>query len=245
MTYYELHDIWYQDLVDKGYVSWDREKDLKSINEQSISKVLKHFIDKNFIETKGKSSFDLGCGTGNVAFMLDDLGFESFGIDISKVAIDQANINAKELNKNIKFEVGDLLKDKPNQKFDFISDSSCLHCIFFDKERSAFYKYVKESLKSEESTFFLHTMISSDDMSNMTSQPYLLLDESYLWSKGKPEWDIEWHEVKGQKVFPHRRILSKEELTNEIDSNGFKIVESKINNVEKSADTFIALLKQK
>jgi hypothetical protein len=50
MTYYELHDIWYQDLVDKGYVSWDREKDLNSINDQSISKELKYFVKEHSIE---------------------------------------------------------------------------------------------------------------------------------------------------------------------------------------------------
>jgi SAM-dependent methyltransferase len=245
MTYYELHDIWYQDLVDKGYVSWDRDRDLDSINDQSISKALKFFINEHSIETTDKSSIDLGCGTGNVAFILNDLGFEASGIDISNVAITQANKNAAELNKNIKFAVGDLLEDKPIQKYDFISDSSCLHCIVFDEERAAFYKYVRESLKSSDSSFFLHTMISSNDMSDMTNKPYLFLDGSYLWSTGKAEWDIKWYELDGKKVFPHRRILSKEELINEVESHGLRIIEYKINNVEKSADTFIALLKLK
>jgi hypothetical protein len=40
MIYYELQDIWYQNLVDKGYVSCDRYKDLNSINDQSISSEL-------------------------------------------------------------------------------------------------------------------------------------------------------------------------------------------------------------
>jgi len=116
VTYYELHDIWYQDLVDKGYVSWDRDKDLKSINDQSIAKSIKYFIEKYDIDCKGSTSLDLGCGTGNVALILDDLGFSSSGIDISNVAIVQANKNSEELSKNIKFETRDLLKDIATSK---------------------------------------------------------------------------------------------------------------------------------
>ena len=180
-----------------------------------------------------------------MAFILDDLGFEASGIDISNVAITQANKNALQLNKNIKFDVGDLLKDKPNKKYDFISDSSCLHCIFFDEERTDFYNYVRASLNSSDSSFFIHTMISSNNMSDITNRPYLFLDGSFLWSTGKAEWDIKWYEFDEKKVFPHRRILSKKELVNEIESHGLRIMEYKINNVEKSADTFIALLKLK
>jgi SAM-dependent methyltransferase len=245
MIYYELHDIWYKELVAKGFVTWDRDENLDSINKQSISKAIKNFIDKHEIETSGKTSIDLGCGTGNVAFILDELGFEASGIDVSNNAIKQANLNAKSLKKNINFEVGDLLKDRPTKEYDFVSDSSCLHCIVFDEERSSFYEYVKRSLKSSNSYFFLHTMISSSDMSSITDRPYLFLDGSFLWSTGKPEWDIKWYEFNGNKVFPHRRILSENELISEIDSHGLQIVDYNISNVEKSSDTFIALLKLK
>jgi hypothetical protein len=137
-----------------------------------------------------------------MAFILDDLGFEASGIDISNVAITQ-------VNKNIKFDVGDLFKDKPIKKYDFISDSSCLNCIFFDEERTDFYNYVRASLNSSDSSFFLHTMISSNKMSDITNRPYLFLDGFFPWSSCKAQWDIKWYDLTEKQSFLIEEFLEK------------------------------------
>lgn len=54
---------------------------------------------------------------------------------------------------------------------------------------------------------------------------------------------MDWKEVHGKKVFPHRRILSLSELEKEISLNGFDIIESDSKENGKNPLTYTAWLK--
>ncbi|MCX5803014.1 MAG: class I SAM-dependent methyltransferase [Proteobacteria bacterium] len=86
-------------------------------------------------------TIDLGCGAGNYAIYLASIGFDVTGIDISPVAIEIAEENAKKKGVKWNFLVADVLGDLDEVKetFDFAYDWELLHHIFPDKRK----KYIK------------------------------------------------------------------------------------------------------
>lgn len=95
------------------------------------------FIRSNYAP-KGGRAIDLGCGGGQVSFILCDYSFEVVGIDYSQTAIEIAGENAKELGKQVTFERGDILdlKGIVSESFDLVVDNHVSHCILpQDRER--------------------------------------------------------------------------------------------------------------
>lgn len=242
MKYYEMHDDAYKDLQINGYVSWDRKRNVEELLEHDINTALKRNLLNYFPNKKGKKSLDLGTGTGTVALFLSKEGFKSTGYDISQTAISMATDNAFKLGLEANFKVKDINKIKGNDSFDLIVDSSFLHCIVPDKERSNCYRFAKNNL-SKDGLFFIHTMIESTDMSEMLAADHLLLENDILWSTGKDSWDMDWKVMRGRKVFPHRRILSLDRLEKEINDNGFDIIESSHKENGQNPLTYTAWLK--
>jgi 2-polyprenyl-3-methyl-5-hydroxy-6-metoxy-1,4-benzoquinol methylase len=244
MKYYEMHDDAYKSLQSNGYVSWDRMKNVEELFEHQINLILKRSIRSYFSNTAGKKSLDLGTGAGTVALFLAKEGFNSTGYDISGTAISMASDNALKLGLQASFKVRDINEVKTNESFDLIVDSSFLHCIVPEEERSNCYRFVRNNLV-EEGLFFIHTMIQSSDMSEMLAADHIILENDILWSTGKDTWNMDWKEVCGKRVFPHRRILSLEGLEKEIHDNGFDIVESSSEENGKNPLTYAAWLKKR
>lgn len=242
MKYYEMHDDAYKSLKNNGYVSWDRERRVEDLFEHQINLTLKANLRSYFSNTTDKKSLDLGTGTGTVALFLAKEGFNSTGYDISETAISMASENALKLGLEASFEVKDINQAKTNERFDLVVDSSFLHCIVPDKERSNCYRFVRRNL-AEEGLFFIHTMIQSSDMTQMLAADHLLLEDDVVWSTGKDSWDMEWKEVGGKRVFPHRRVLSLEALEKEILDNGFDILEANLIENGKNPLIYSAWLK--
>ena len=81
---------------------------------------------------------DTGCGTGENALYLANLGFETWGIDAAPSAIQKANEKAKKRGITVNFLVSDALKLQLLQnKFDTIIDCGLFH-VFSDEERPIF-----------------------------------------------------------------------------------------------------------
>ena len=122
----------------------------------------KHSVDSGAIA--GKTSLDLGCGTGMKSIYLAQNGFKTVGIDISPSAINYAKKNANEAGvaDKVDFYVGDILDLNflGDLKFDFVLDWAALHCI----ERSEHRKYLQQILKhSKLGTLFMLRVFSSND----------------------------------------------------------------------------------
>jgi SAM-dependent methyltransferase len=77
-------------------------------------------------------TIDLGCGAGNYAIYLADIGFDLTGVDSSPTAIKIAEENAKKRGARCRFIVADLLGDlhEVADTFDFAYDWEFLHHIF-------------------------------------------------------------------------------------------------------------------
>lgn len=68
---------------------------------------------------------DLGCGSGQLTFKINELTKETIGIDKSQEMI----YDAKSKFKNIEFQVGDAENFKFNEKFDSIFSNATLHWV--------------------------------------------------------------------------------------------------------------------
>lgn len=236
MKYYEMHNHVYEKLAENGKVSWDGVTDPSELFNHDINLSLSKRIDKYFPTKSGKSVIDLGCGTGTASLYLARLGFEVYGVDISQKAIEIANENKKNLGLSAKFEVHDLTTLKKTSS-DLVVDSSLLHCLVDDRDRKKFYNLCSNMA-------FIHTMIESDDMSSILDKEHFTLKDTILWSKGPEDWDMDWHTINGQKVFKHRKILSKESIFSEIKENGFEILEFDITPQEKNPSILTSWIKK-
>ena len=80
-------------------------------------------------------TIELGCGTGNYAIYLSDLGFDVTGVDFSPTTVKIAKENAKKKGVVCDFLVADVLGDMNEVKgsFDFAYDWELLHHIFPEK----------------------------------------------------------------------------------------------------------------
>jgi trans-aconitate methyltransferase len=74
---------------------------------------------------KGETILDLGCGTGDLAFTLHNLGVNIVGIDQSENMVQQA----KTKYPNVTFHVQDAVKMKYTNEFDAVFSNATLHWI--------------------------------------------------------------------------------------------------------------------
>jgi len=108
-------------------------------NIETPPKALIELVESGKVKTC--KTIDLGCGTGNYAIYLANIGFDVTGVDISPTAIKIAKENAKKKGVKINFLVADVLGDLDEVKetFDFAYDWELLHHIFPEKRK----KYVE------------------------------------------------------------------------------------------------------
>lgn len=74
------------------------------------NKYLQEWVETNGLEGRGRSALVVGCGLGDDAKYLADLGFKVTGFDISPTAIDWAR--RLYADSDVTFEVADLLQPK-------------------------------------------------------------------------------------------------------------------------------------
>lgn len=244
MKYYQMHEQVYKGLQDQGFVSWDKDTSLEKLWSHQINASLKSFLDQQAISFKNLNVLDLGTGTGTCALFCAKEGSQSLGVDISKTAIDMARTNNENLKLNAEFLEADILNLKLDKKFNLISDSSLLHCLVGDEDRTKFYKVVKDHLE-EDGYFFIHTMIESEDMSSLTNNEYFRLQDEILYSLGIADINNGRVSFDGKSYFPHRTIRKLDNLLKEIETAGLSVVCSSVVASPGDVDNFIALLRLK
>ena len=73
------------------------------------------WLEQNQVNVK--TSLDLGCGTGVLCEILHAIGVKSQGMDFSEGMIEIA----RKRNPDIFYEVADMVKYRPNQRFDLVT----------------------------------------------------------------------------------------------------------------------------
>lgn len=154
-------------------------------------------------QSRYENILDIGCGTGTVCFYFASKGSRVVGVDISKTAINLANINAKNLGlfENIKFLVLDFPKDKITGKYDLIICSELLeHISDHNKALNKIYTLLRKNS---------HVVFS------------VPLKSSFLYKYKFLN--------KFEKDVGHLRRYSDSEFINLLKSNKFKILKTKKN----------------
>jgi SAM-dependent methyltransferase len=221
--YYELHDEFWKDLIEKGHVSWDKESEEEILLRERNSTLSKYLEGGQF-----DNALDLGCGSGSQSFYLSSLGINCTGIDISQTAINEGNRLAKKLSMDIELVCGDACNFNFTKKFDLITDSCLLHCLVWEDDRAKFFDRVRAHL-TKDGRAFIYTMITDEGVNPFDESDYFYFDkEGVLWSEGPDRFDVEWTTINNKKYFPHRRVYSLEKQKQEIISNGFKILSDEV-----------------
>ncbi|RLD67480.1 MAG: class I SAM-dependent methyltransferase [Bacteroidetes bacterium] len=95
-------------------------------------------------------TLELGCGTGDNAIWLSQMGYEVSAFDLSEIAIDQARQKARKMGINVNFFIADFFKDKiEGAPFEFIFDRGVFHSFDEEDERDQFAKSVAGYLKDD------------------------------------------------------------------------------------------------
>tara|TARA_Y100000034_G_scaffold136768_1_gene215560 strand:- start:1054 stop:1638 length:585 start_codon:yes stop_codon:yes gene_type:complete len=89
--------------------------------------------------------FDAGCGSGRDCFYLAEQGFRTYGVDISKVAIQKARTEAEKRRLNIVFTIGnleELIYD--DEKFDGIYSGYTMQSTDLEKTAKELARVLKK-----------------------------------------------------------------------------------------------------
>ncbi len=221
--YYELHENFWQGLIEKGHISWDKESK-EELLLRDRNQVLYKYIKDSDIST----ALDLGCGSGSQSFYLSSLGIECTGIDISPTAINKGRELAKEMNVSIDFKCDDVCSFDLGKKFDLVTDSCLLHCLVWEEDRKKLFSKMKSHLAGNGKAF-IYTMIRDERVNPFDEQDYFYFDnDGILWSKGPESFDVNWKTINGESYFPHRRVYTLEEQRAEIVASDLKIIHEEV-----------------
>lgn len=96
--------------------------------------------------SKDSKILELGCGEGRDAINLLNKNYNVLAVDYSKTVINKCN-ELSNYKYRHNFKRFDILKDKINEKFDFIYSIAVLHMFITNEHRRKFLDFVYEHLK--------------------------------------------------------------------------------------------------
>lgn len=183
---------------------WNRDK-VKPFGDSNKENIIEKVVDN-----KDKKILDMGCGSGRNFAALKAAGFkgELYGIDFSGEMLKYARVNADRLG--LKFELKKASVDKlpfEDNFFDKIIYIATLHCVETEKERK---KSIEEAYR----------VLKSGGKVLIT-----------VWNKQNKRWRgkakekyVGWNLESEGKVLRHYYLYDYDELKNELEKVGFKIL---------------------
>jgi len=183
--------------------------------------------------TTGSTVLDLGCGIGRHTKELARRGFKVTGVDITRLYLDKARIEAKQEDLNIEYIQDDMRKFKMNNKFDAVINLCTSGLSYFEniEEDRQVIRNACDSLKPG-GLFVTHThgkeilarIFQARDWREKDGV-YLLLQRTvkYNWSWMENDYTV----IKNGKIYKHpisHRMYSASELGSMIKDCGFKDV---------------------
>ena len=103
-------------------------------------------IIKILEKKKPKNILDVGCGNGSIANHLIKMGYNTYGLDISKSGIESANKVNPGHFFYCNFEKNELPKELPLKEFDFIISTEVIEHLYAP---NAFMSFCKFALKKD------------------------------------------------------------------------------------------------
>jgi signal peptidase I len=196
-------------------------------------------VVKRFMNRKGVSILDVGCGSGREAIQLAKLGFNVIGIDIAPEMVKAAHKNIEKLDLKIDFKVMAASEiEFPEASFDFCMFSLNVYSFIPSRAlRIETLKRIKKSLKPngliflsayiiKRPLFSAHRLIGLlRKLRNFIMPLFLSSEAGDVWIRGvSPLSRVD------KFCFCHY-FYSEKEIINEIIGSGLKPMESKIDNI--------------
>ena len=103
-----------------------------------------------------------GCGTGHDVREFAKAGFAAFGFDLAPSAISLAEVATKAAGLAAKFQLADVLRDAPPQKFDWLFEHT-LFCAIQPSERDEYVRAVMRWLKPGGNYLAVNYIITEDN----------------------------------------------------------------------------------
>jgi SAM-dependent methyltransferase len=170
---------------DKWDQSYARGENFIFFPKEEVVKFLNRFVRKkegiNFFKdilelSRQPKALDLGCGVGRQTVLLQEFGFNSFGVDISQVALDKAKETSKALGYEMEKNFIHLKKIQlpfDDDFFDIGISDSVLDSMNFSFAR----QYMLELDRTVKSLVYLN-LISSDS-SGVSEAEDVLVEEKH------------------------------------------------------------------
>jgi methyl halide transferase len=128
-----------------------------------------------------------GCGTGHDACVWAKAGFTVTGLDIAPSAVKLARERTAAANLQATYALGDFLRDKPTEQFDYIFEHTCF-CAIQPAERDLYVQAVQRWLKPGGNYVAVFYMIDDED------GPPFGTNRTELVNRFSPHFDLlkEW-----------------------------------------------------
>ena len=196
-------------------------------------------VVKGFMNKKGASILDVGCGSGREAIQLAKLGFNVIGIDIAPEMVKAAHKNIEKSDFKIDFKVMAASEiEFPEASFDYCLFSLNVYSFIPSRAlRIKTLKRIKKCLKPNGLIFFSAYIIKRPLFSahrligilrklrNFVMPSFLSSEDGDIWIRGvSPLSRVD------KFCFCHF-FYSEGEILKEISEAGFKPMESKIDNI--------------
>lgn len=200
---YLIHDKLFLEFKENGAGGWGGEHFESRL--EAWQKVLE-WIQLEVPLQPGMTALEVGCGTADLSFLMEEQGLKVCGLDISENGIAWAKEKAEDRQSKIELHISNLLdlnKNFGKRKFDFILDGNCIHCIIGD-DRKLVLQQIFNQL-DDEGYFYLSHMI------------------------GKPICDLSYADYDEEDNLqlldgkPYRYMPSEEELEKELELAGFEL----------------------
>lgn len=236
--YYLAYDERYQRVYEAGAWLWRSSKPTKELLD---------FLVSPFAPKNGKV-IEFGCGEGVDSCYLAQKGYEVWGIDISKTAIEKAKRVAQNQRVAIKFLVEEVtsLHTLQSESFVLAVDIRCLHMLTDEQHRRNYLKEVHRVLKKN-AVFFLSEGLNINDLKEHHPKVYEAVTQSEEWRKveaaregnGLLPRTIKVGEEFKEIILPliPAKMLTKDKYESELRQAGFQILKS-WRNIEKRPDHY-------
>ncbi len=217
--YYEAYENRYKTIHKMGY-SWAGKES---------TPIVKKMIDKYGMK-KTDNILEIGCGEGRDAKALLENGFGLKALDVSKEAIDYCRKLVPEHADS--FFVHDILRDKLEERYDFIYAIAVVHMLVPDKDRDGFYSFIREHLEDDGLALICSMGDGEMEMKSDISNAFKLIERE--------------HESGTVKVASTScRMVNFKTFEEEIERNGLMIVEKGLTSCMPDFDKMMYALVRK
>ena len=202
---------------------------------------------------KNAKILDLACGKGRHSIILNKLGYNVLGVDLSPSNIQYAN---QYQNKNLRFAIHDMRKRIENESFNFIFNLFTSFGYFESKEENKNVLISINNMLENDGIIIIDFMNSKKSIANLIEKEVKIIDGiKYQISREYDENHIHKNIKileKGKKIKLYKervQFLNKEDFKELLNESNFEIIDTfgdfKLSDFnEKTSDRLIIIAKK-